>query len=214
MSEHVLEEQRRYYAERAPEYDDWWFKRGHYALGPEAAERWWADVSEVEAALAAFRPFGDVAELAAGTGLWTRKLVPHASSVVAVDANPETLALNTDEAEHLVVDIFDWQPKERFDTCFFSYWLSHVPAHRFECFWKLVCSLLRPMGRVFLVDTPPGPWEQEGELEIRQLADGRQFEIVKVCRSPEEIAELAARTGFSLDLRVAKEGNILYGGGS
>jgi len=31
MSMSVLEEQRRYYAERAPESDDWWFKRGRCA---------------------------------------------------------------------------------------------------------------------------------------------------------------------------------------
>jgi hypothetical protein len=28
--ERVLAEQRRYYRERAPEYDDWWFRRGAY----------------------------------------------------------------------------------------------------------------------------------------------------------------------------------------
>ena len=28
----VLAEQRRYYRERAPEYDDWWFRRADYAL--------------------------------------------------------------------------------------------------------------------------------------------------------------------------------------
>ena len=28
----LLTEQRRYYRERAPEYDDWWFRRAGYAL--------------------------------------------------------------------------------------------------------------------------------------------------------------------------------------
>jgi len=28
----LLGEQKRYYAERAPEYDDWWFRRGRYGL--------------------------------------------------------------------------------------------------------------------------------------------------------------------------------------
>jgi hypothetical protein len=31
----VLGEQKRYYAARAPEYDDWWHKRGRYAVEPE-----------------------------------------------------------------------------------------------------------------------------------------------------------------------------------
>ena len=30
----VLREQKRYYAERAPEYDDWWYRRGRYELEP------------------------------------------------------------------------------------------------------------------------------------------------------------------------------------
>jgi hypothetical protein len=32
----LLEEQRRYYHARAPEYDDWWFRRARYRLDPPA----------------------------------------------------------------------------------------------------------------------------------------------------------------------------------
>jgi hypothetical protein len=39
-------EQRRYYRERASEYDDWWFRRGSYVLDTETAARWFADVRE------------------------------------------------------------------------------------------------------------------------------------------------------------------------
>lgn len=213
MSEHVLEEQRRYYAERAPEYDDWWYKRGRYELDARTEAGWWADVREVEEALDAYGHLGDVVELAAGTGIWTRRLVAGSDRVTAVDVNSETLALNTPDAEHVLVDVFDWRPTETYDFCFFSYWLSHVPPSHERRFWQLVRSLLRPSGRVFLVDTPPGVNEDGGPLELRQLADGRQFEIVKVCRGPEELAAQAADHGFSLDVRVAASGNILYGGG-
>ncbi|HKT44823.1 MAG TPA: class I SAM-dependent methyltransferase [Gaiellaceae bacterium] len=214
MSERVLEEQRRYYAERAPEYDDWWFKRGRYALDPAAEACWWADVAEVEDGLDSLGALGSVVELAAGTGIWTRKLVERGGRVVAVDVNRETLALNTTDAEHVVADVFEWSAHETFNLCFFSYWLSHVPEARFDEFWRLVRSLLRPGGRVFLIDTPPGFHEHDGELELRQLADGRQFEIVKRCRGPQELAARVAGLGFELDLRVAAGGSILYGAGS
>ena len=46
--ERVLAEQRRYYRERAPEYEDWWFRRGAYALDRETEARRFADVREVE----------------------------------------------------------------------------------------------------------------------------------------------------------------------
>jgi len=35
----LLGEQKRYYAERAPEYDDWWYRRGRYELEPDALAR-------------------------------------------------------------------------------------------------------------------------------------------------------------------------------
>ena len=117
----LLEEQKRYYAARAPEYDDWWHRRGRYELEPDALARWRADIAEADTALEAFAPRGSVLELAAGTGLWTRKLVRLADRVVAVDANRETLALNTDEAELVVADVFDWEPGEEFDVVFFSF---------------------------------------------------------------------------------------------
>ena len=79
-----------------------------------------------------------VLELAAGTGIWTRRLVELADRVVAVDANAETLALNTSEAELVRADVFEWEPAERFDLVFFSFWLSHVPEERFDEFWSLV----------------------------------------------------------------------------
>ena len=103
----LVAEQKRYYAERAPEYDDWWYRRGRYELEPDTLARWQADVAEAEAALdAVFAAGGTVLELAAGTGIWTRKLLRLADRVVAVDANAETLVLNTPEAELVRADVF------------------------------------------------------------------------------------------------------------
>ena len=38
--ERILQEQARYYESRAPEYDDVWFRRGPYDLGPEGNGAW------------------------------------------------------------------------------------------------------------------------------------------------------------------------------
>jgi SAM-dependent methyltransferase len=223
MDDALLAEQRRYYAARAPEYDDWWFRRGRYELPPEAKARWEADVAEAEHALASFGPHGDVLELAAGTGLWTRHLARTATRLVAVDASEETLALNRarvgGDVEYAVGDVFEWKPGERFDLCFFGFWLSHVPAARFEGFWRMVRSALRPGGRVFLVDSGSGDTAHTGvaaggERELRRLADGRRFEIVKRRWPPDELAERVRPFGFDLDLRTTANGHFLYGGGS
>jgi len=213
-----VSEQKRYYAERAPEYDDWWYRRGRYELEPDALARWWADVAEAEAALGAPAPFGYALELAAGTGIWTRKLVDLADRVVAVDANEETLALNTRDAELVQADVFEWRPAERFDLVFFSFWLSHVPEERFDEFWSLVGSALAPGGRVFLVDSGAGDTahtgtDQAGWEETRSLSDGRTFRIVKRRWNPSELAERVRPLGFELDLRDTANGHFLYGGG-
>jgi SAM-dependent methyltransferase len=211
-------EQKRYYAERAPEYDDWWYRRGRYELDPEALARWQADAAEVERALEAAAPLGRTLELAAGTGIWTRKLVPLAERVVAVDANSETLALNTSEAELAQADVFSWRPDERFDFVFFSFWLSHVPEERFDEFWALVRSALGSGGRLFLVDSGAGDAahsgtdQAEGE-ETRSLADGRTFRIVKRRWPPAELVQRVRPLGFTLDLRDTANSHFLYGSG-
>ena len=69
MSDRVAE-QKRYYAERAPEYDDWWYRRGRYELDREELARWQADVAELDAALDAFAPRGSVLERLRPAQVW------------------------------------------------------------------------------------------------------------------------------------------------
>ncbi len=214
----LLGEQKRYYAERAPEYDDWWYRRGRYELEPDALAGWQADVAEADEALEEFAPRGRVLELAAGTGIWTRKLVRLAERVVAVDANAEPLALNTTDAELVRADVFDWRPAEPFDFVFFSFWLSHVPEARFDEFWGLVRAALAPGGRVFLVDSGAGDTAHTGTdqadwEETRSLADGRTFRIVKRRWTPEELARRVRPLGFELELQDTANGHFLVGGG-
>lgn len=214
----VLGEMRAYYAARAPEYDDWWFRRGRYDLGEEGNARWAVEAAEVEAALDALRPFGSVVELAAGTGLWTRHLVEGATRVLALDASAEMLAINRERtggrAEYRVADLFAWEPDGRFDLCFFGFWLSHVPDARFDAFWDAV---RRASDRFFLVDSAAGDpahlWETAGELETRRLSDGREFEIVKRRWSPEGLAARLGPLGWDVDLRASSGGSFVYGSG-
>jgi len=220
----ILAEQRDYYAARASEYDDWWFRRGRYDNGEEANARWAADVREVEEGLVEFDPRGDVLELAAGTGLWTRHLARSGRRVVAVDASAETLAVNrgrvdVGSVDYVVADLFDWEPAEQFDVCFFGFWLSHVPQARFDAFWGLVRRALRPDGRVFLVDSYAGDVAHTGEplggeLERRRVADGREFTIVKRRWEPDALAARVAPLGFRLELAKSGHGHFLYGGGA
>jgi len=220
--ERLLSEQRRYYGARAPEYDDWWFRRSRYRLEAESAKGWFADVAELEAELDRFAPRGDVLELAAGTGNWTRHLVRHADRVTAVDAVPEVLELNRAKlgtaVDYVLADVFAWEPPRAFDVCFFGFWLSHVPSGRFEAFWQLVGRALKPDGRVLLVDNahlgdPRHLVSASGEVVRRSLSDGREFDIVKRVWAPAELERELATLGWQLGAGATANGHFVFASG-
>jgi len=209
----ILTDQIAYYRARAGEYDQWWFRTGRYDRGPEFNTRWHAETAAVEGALeawvAARRP-ADVLELACGTGLFTRLLAPRVERLTAVDASPEVIAINrarvgADNVEYHEADLFAWRPARRYDTVFFSFWLSHVPDERFAAFWAVVAAALAPGGAVYLIDSAfdptstakdhvlPGP---EAGVVTRKLNDGREFRIVKVFYEPAALAAKLAALGW------------------
>ncbi len=214
----VLAEQVAYYRARAPEYDDWFHRRGAFDNGAEWNGRWRAEIDELADALDRARPGGNVLELACGTGLWTERLAPYAAELTCVDASPEVLALNRQRMRgsrirYVCADLFRWQPTARYDFVFFGFWLSHVPAGSFIPFWSLVASCLAPGGRVFFADNrlPPHGWRdalrRDGPARSRRrLTDGREFEIVKVYHRPDD---LEAHLG-SLGWRAAVRGTATF----
>ena len=213
-----LVEQQSYYDARAPEYDDWWLRRGRYDLGDAHHRLWVSEIEQLRAWLHARGPLGRVLELAAGTGNWTKELVGVAESVVAVDGSAETLEINRGKlpaaaaVELVHADVFGYEPPGVFDTVFFSFWLSHVPASRRGDHWSLVRRALRTGGQVVMIDNAHGDRVATsgfgrvhtaggGGSEIRELADGRRFEIVKHYWHPHELVADARTHGVALDVR-------------
>lgn len=208
----LLEEQRSFYRARAPEYDEWWQRRGRYDRGGGELREWQRQVARVDAALTSFGARGDVLELAGGTGWWTERLARTAGQLTVVDASPETLVINRErvgrlDVDYVVADIFDWRPERAYDVVFFSFWLSHVPRARFGDFWALVRSCLGPGGRVFIVDNrrdpTPGPTtrdpyvvEYAPDLHLRRLSDGSEYRVVKVMYEPDELQALVEAEGW------------------
>ena len=94
VPQRTLDEMVAYYRGRAAEYDEWWYRQGRFDRGPEANDRWFAEMNEVFAALDRLGIAGDVLELAPGTGIWTERLVQRAQTITAVDASPEMVAIN------------------------------------------------------------------------------------------------------------------------
>jgi demethylmenaquinone methyltransferase/2-methoxy-6-polyprenyl-1,4-benzoquinol methylase len=212
--EDLLAEQRAYYRARAPEYDEWWQRRGRYDRGEEVAAEWDAQVGVVEAALDRFGARGDVLELAGGTGWWTERLARTADRLTVVDASSETLALNRervarDDVEYVVADLFAWEPPRAYDAVFFSFWLSHVPRARFAEFWGLVGCCLAPGGRAFLIDNRHDPLmtrrdpyvtEYAPDLHVRRLGDGSEYRVVKVMYEPAELQAAIEAEGWRAEI--------------
>jgi trans-aconitate methyltransferase len=205
-SDPLLAEQMAYYRAVAPEYFD-------HAIEEVGG-------SELADAIEAFRPRGDVLELACGPGTWTPLLARHAASLTAVDQSPEMLALaarRVDGVRFLQANLFAWEPDRRYDAVFFGFWLSHVPLERFEGFWQLVADCLEPGGRVLFVDdgyrTPDElVYGADSSTIRRELKDGTAFRAVKV---PHEPAALERRlTALGWDIAVhATAGPFYWGAG-
>ena len=207
----LLEQQKAYYRARAAEYDEWWERRGQHDRGPTFLSWWEEEKSVLYEALLAFSAHGHVLELAAGTGNFTRSLVGVADSVTAVDASEETLAIGAAKVaavpgacplEVVVADVFEWRPPRRYDVVFFSFWLSHVPADRFDEFWSLVADALGPGGRVFFVDNALGSDERPiADTTVRQLNDGSSFRIVKRYWEPADLVADLAELGWDAEVQ-------------
>ena len=218
----ILNEQIAYYSARAPEYDEWFLRRGRYDRGNDHRRAWFAEVAKLEAALAKANPGGQVLELACGTGQWTRQLAARADFVSAIDASPEVLRLNRERSgsqnvEYIKADLFAWKPSRTYDFVFFGFWLTHVPPELFSPFWSLVQSSLRPGGTAFFIDDNtrnPQIAARDHQLPEavveRRLNDGRRFHVVKVFYEPAALQIRLAALGWDGFVRSTGE-FFIYG---
>ena len=227
-TEQILREQHRYYEDRAPEYDDVWYRRGIYDLGPGGNERWFEETAKLEAAVDDLDISGSVLELACGTGLFTRHLAPRAGRLVAVDAAASALAINRarvddPRVEYVHADLYGWVPADdtRFDTIFFAFLVSHILPEHFGAFWERLDRWLAPGGSVFFCDDVAGPNRRRSDpgepatdgpdwAHRRRLSDGSEYTIVKILYRPEEFRERLRSLGWDADVRTTGD-EFFYG---
>ncbi len=203
----LLGEQIAYYRALAPDYLD------------QSLDLPGGDFTDV---LDAFGPTGSVLELACGPGTWTGQLLRYASDVTAVDASPEMIAIakahvGEERVRFIQADLFTWHPDRRYDVVFIGFWLSHVPAERFESFWSMVTDCLKPQGRVLFVDdayrTPVELVEGPSSSTIRrQVPGGTAYRLVKVPHQPEELERRLRRLGWDIKV-TATAGPFYWGAG-
>ena len=200
MTDEVVAEQVDYYRRRAGEYDV-------TAYGDVAAAR-----ERIARIVTEMRPAGRVLEIACGTGLWTEALARSADSLTAIDAAPEMVEIARQRVRpanvHFeIANVFAWQPNTSFDVIFFSAWLSHVPAGRFEQFWQTLRGLVAEDGRVLFIDEHVDEAGKEAyvagrdEVVERRLDDGSSFLVIKNFVDPGRLEGRLHRLGWECAIR-------------
>ena len=197
-----------YYEARAPEYDDWYLRRGRYARGPIHDAAWEAELDAAGRWLDALPIRGEIVELAAGTGWWS-PLLASKGDLSLYDAVPATLDRARERLvahqlrAHLHIRDAWAEPDRAVDAVFTGFWLSHVPRARLDDFLTIVRRWLKPGATFAFIDSLPDPQSSAADhpaptddTSVRRLADGREFTIVKVYYEPAELVAALTRAGF------------------
>lgn len=199
-----------YYQARAAEYDDWYLRRGRYEHGPIHDAAWNAELDAAGRWLDALEIHGRIVELAAGTGWWSPLLASKGElwmydfAEAPLERARERLVAHGLRAHLHVRDAWADPDGPPADALFAGFWLSHVERSRTGAFVDLAAQWLAPDGRLALIDSLPDP--RSGAVDhpvpaddraVRRLDDGREFTIVKVYRSADEIADALTAAGFA-----------------
>jgi len=212
-----------YYDARAPEYDDWYLRRGRYSHGPIHDAAWDAELDVAGRWLDALPIGGDIVELAAGTGWWSPLLAAKGEASL-YDANDAPLARARDRLvahglrAHLHVRDAWAEPDRAVDALFTGFWLSHVTDDRLPDFLALVHRWLKPGGLFAFIDSMDDPSSGTVDrtavvdgVSTRRLADGRAFRVVKVYRDPARFASALEDAGF-VDVEAGTTGRFFVHG--
>lgn len=198
-----------YYEARAPEYDDWYLRRGRYDHGPIENAVWQSELDRATLWLDTLVLGPVIVELAAGTGWWS-PLLAQKGELWAFDAADAPLdrARSRLLAHRLRAHLHvrdAWAPPEReADSLFTGFWLSHVPRTDLDAFLRVARGWLRPGATFAFIDSLPDPRSgardhpsPAGDRSVRRLADGREFEIPKVFYEPRELETALLGAGFA-----------------
>jgi demethylmenaquinone methyltransferase/2-methoxy-6-polyprenyl-1,4-benzoquinol methylase len=208
-----------YYEARAPEYDDWYLRRGRYERGAVHDAAWNAELDAAGRWLDSLPWQGEIVELAAGTGWWSPLLASRGelslydTSPSALDRARERLVAHGLRAHLHVRDAWA-EPDRQVDGLFLGFWLSHVPRARLAGFLELAHRWLKPGGRLAFIDSLPDAASgaidhphPADDLALRRLDDGREFTIVKVDYEADELEAVLIAVGFD-DIDVSTTGRF------
>jgi ubiquinone/menaquinone biosynthesis C-methylase UbiE len=179
----VDEHMRRYYDQRAREYDDWWLGRGLFEARPRPG---WSEEVESLIGLIGALPPARTLDVACGTGLLTRHLP---GEIVALDQSEAMVAVAAERMPDVLVVQGDAVPlpfdNGEFERVFTSHFYGHLLPEERERF----LDEARRVGReLVVVDSALRDDVEPEEHQQRVLNDGSRHTVYKRFFAPEELA--------------------------
>lgn len=198
----------RYYAQRAPEYEEI-FARPHRQADIARIQRWLGEQFSGR----------HVLEVATGTGYWLPAASAQALSWQGTDINAEVLAVARSKsldfskvsfrlADAYALDLVVPGSASPFDAAFAGLWFSHVPVHRQAAWLAQLHRQLAPGATVILLDnryvegdsTPIARVDAEGNgYQVRSLSDGSRHEVLKNFPTREQLQTLLQADAQALE---------------
>ena len=186
---------KRYYDQRAPEYDDFWLGEGLYAGRDRPG--WDDEVRRLERFIAELPPARTL-DVACGTGFLTRHL---RGDVVGLDASERMLEVARRQAPVATFvqgDALDLSfPDRSFDRVFASYFYCHLEE---DDRTRFLSEARRVAPELVIVASLPGEGDARERWEERRLSDGSRWTVFKrVFTGPELARELGGSVVFEGD---------------
>jgi ubiquinone/menaquinone biosynthesis C-methylase UbiE len=212
MDPKLRDSMRRYYNERASEYEE------AYLLGTGTASIPDPEVFRREASLlagiAGRFARGRLVDLACGPGHWLRYYAARCSSITLIDQAPRMLSecrkkmTRLDAPDRAMIvqgDVLDYPFRPRaFDSALVGFLISHLTEEQERLLFEVLRQLLDRAGQFLILDsaysTERARFNAKVERQQRQLNDGTRFEIYKRYVDREDVGKWAATYGAALSI--------------
>jgi demethylmenaquinone methyltransferase/2-methoxy-6-polyprenyl-1,4-benzoquinol methylase len=174
---------RRYYDQRAREYDDWWLGSGAFAERNRPG--WSREVDELIGAIGALAPARTL-DVGCGTGFITRHLP---GEVEALDQSESMVAVAAERMPEVRVVRADAVPLPfgdgQFDRIFTSHFYGHLLPGERE---RFVAEARRVAPELVVVDSALRDDVSPEQHQERVLSDGSRHTVYKRFFEPQELA--------------------------
>jgi ubiquinone/menaquinone biosynthesis C-methylase UbiE len=179
----VDDEMRRYYEQRANEYDDWWLGTGLFARRERPG--WAEEVEDLIGVLAGLPPARTL-DVACGTGMLTRHLP---GELEALDQSEAMVAVASERMPDVRVVQGDAVPLPfsdgEFERVFTSHFYGHLLPEEREPFLE---EARRVGAQLVIVDSALHEGLSPEEDQERVLNDGSRHKVYKRFFEPDELA--------------------------